>query len=52
MFGLPYVIAGAIGVAFTGFLVVFSGQIARAMFDQANATRDLAAMERANLVAE
>jgi hypothetical protein len=52
MFGLPYVIAGAIGVAFTGFLVVFSGQIARAMFDQANATRDLAAMERAKLVAE
>ncbi len=52
MFGLPYVIGSAVGVVFTGFLVVFSGQIARAIFDQANATRDLAALERAKLVAE
>jgi hypothetical protein len=52
MFGLPYVIGSAVGVVFTGFLVVFTGQIARAIFDQANATRDLAALERAKLVAE
>jgi len=52
MFGLPYFIGSAIGVAVTGFLIVFSGQIARAIFDQANATRDLAAMERAKLVSE
>jgi hypothetical protein len=52
MFGLPYVIGSAVGVVFTGFLVVFSGQIARAIFDQANAARDLAALERAKLVAE
>lgn len=50
--GLPSVIAGAIGVVFTGLLIVFSGQIARAIFDQANATRDIAALERAKLVAE
>lgn len=52
MFGLPYVIGSAFGVVFTGFLVVFSAQIARAIFDQANATRDLAALERAKLVSE
>jgi hypothetical protein len=52
MFGLPYVIGSAVGVVFTGFLAVFSGQIARAIFDQANAARDLAALERAKLVAE
>lgn len=32
-----------------GLFVVFSGQIARAVFDQANATRDLVALERAKL---
>lgn len=51
-FDLPYVIGSAAGVAFSGFLIVFSGQIARAIFDQANATRDLAALERAKLVSE
>ena len=52
MLGLPSLIAGAVGVVFTGLLIVFSGQIARAFFDQANATRDIAALERAKLVAE
>ncbi len=51
-FDLSYVIGSAAGVAFSGFLIVFSGQIARAIFDQANATRDLAALERAKLVSE
>ncbi len=50
--GLPSVVAGAAGVVLTGLLIVFSGQIARAIFDQANATRDIAALERAKLVAE
>ncbi len=50
--GLPSVVAGAAGVVLTGLLIVFSGQIARAIFDQANATRDIAALERAQLVAE
>ena len=50
--GLPWVVAGAVGVMITGLLIVFSGQIARAIFDQANATRDIAALERAKLLAE
>jgi hypothetical protein len=45
--GLVTLAAVATGTAITGFLVVFAGQIARALFDQANATRDLAALERA-----
>jgi hypothetical protein len=50
--GLPLVVAGAVGIVLTGLLIVFSGQIARAIFDQANATRDIAALERAKLLAE
>lgn len=52
VFGLPYVIGGAVGIVFAGLAIVFSGQTARAIFDQANATRDLAAMERAKLINE
>jgi len=50
--GLPWVVAGAVGIVLTGLLIVFSGQIARAIFDQANAARDIAALERAKLLAE
>ena len=43
---LPVLGSSAAAVV-TGFAVVFSGQVARAVFDQANATRDLVALERA-----
>lgn len=46
-FGLAQVLGAAAGMLGTGLLVVLSGQIARAVFDQANATRDLVALERA-----
>jgi len=52
LFGLPYIVGAATCVVFLGFLMAFSGQIARALFDQANAARDLAALERAKLVSE
>ena len=45
--GLSYVLTSAAGVFGIGLLVVFAGQIARAVFDQANAARDLVALERA-----
>lgn len=45
--GLGAMLAGAAGLAGTGVLVVFAGHFARAVFDQANATRDLVALERA-----
>jgi hypothetical protein len=50
--GLAQVLAGAVGIFGTGLLVVFAGQIARAAFDQANATRDLVALERAKFGAD
>ena len=50
--GLGFVLTGAAGVFGTGLLVVFVGQIARAAFDQANATRDLVALERAKYGAD
>ena len=46
---LPQVLAAAAGIVVTGLLVVFAGQIARAVFDQANAARELVALERAKL---
>jgi hypothetical protein len=54
--GLPYVaslgpvgaaVAAAIALAVVGLAVVFWGQMASALFDQANATRELVAIERA-----
>ena len=50
--GLAYVLASAAGVFGTGLVVVFAGQIARAVFDQANAARDLVALERAKYGAD
>lgn len=50
--GLAYVLTGAAGILGTGLLVVFAGQIARAVFDQANAARDLVALERAKFGAD
>jgi hypothetical protein len=47
--GLAIVMTGAIGVIVTGLLIVFAGHLARAMFDQANAMRDLVALERAKI---
>jgi hypothetical protein len=44
---LPQLLAGAAGSCALGLLVVFCGQVARALFDQANATRELVALERA-----
>lgn len=53
--GLPYAasigaaeaIAAAVGLSAVGLAVVFWGQMASALFDQANATRELVAIERA-----
>jgi hypothetical protein len=46
------VVTGAASLFGTGLLVVFAGQAARAVFDQANATRDLVALERAKIGAD
>jgi hypothetical protein len=40
-------IAAAVAFSITGLVVVFWGQMASALFDQANATRELVAIERA-----
>jgi hypothetical protein len=47
--GLPQLIGGAVGLCMLGLFVVFCGQAARALFDQANATRELVALERAKI---
>jgi hypothetical protein len=47
--GLAVVLAGAAGVVVTGLLVVLAGHLARAVFDQANAMRDLVALERTKM---
>jgi hypothetical protein len=49
LLGLPQLIAGAVGLGALGLFVAFSGQAARALFDQANSTRELVALERAKL---
>jgi hypothetical protein len=41
--------AGAVGLFAAGLLLVLVGQVAHALFDQANAARELVAMERAKL---
>ncbi len=46
------VLTGAASLFGTGLLVVLAGQAARAVFDQANATRDLVALERAKIGAD
>ena len=54
-FVLPYVtslgpagaVAAAVACSIAGLAVVFWGQVASALFDQANATRELVAIERA-----
>jgi hypothetical protein len=43
--GLP----GAIGLFTVGVMQVFAAQIGRALFDNANAMRDLAMIERAKI---
>jgi hypothetical protein len=48
-FDILPVLGSSVVAVVTGFAVVFSGQIARAIFDQANATRDLVALQRAKL---
>jgi hypothetical protein len=47
--GLALVAVGAVGLVATGLLVVLAGHLARAIFDQANAMRDLVALERAKI---
>ena len=46
-YGLLHVLGGSLGAVVAGFFIVFLGQSARALFDQANATRELVALERA-----
>jgi hypothetical protein len=45
--GLLQMAGGAFATVLVGFFVVLLGQSARALFDQANATRELVALERA-----
>jgi hypothetical protein len=45
--GLVGLLAAAVVCSIVGLIVVFWGQMARALFDQANATRELVALERA-----
>jgi hypothetical protein len=45
--GLIGAVAAAVTVSISGFAVVFWGQMAGALFDQANAARELVAIERA-----
>jgi hypothetical protein len=45
-------VAGAVACSLVGLAVVFWSQMARALFDQANATRELVALERARQAAE
>jgi hypothetical protein len=47
--GLAQLIGGATGLCIAGLFIVFCGQAARALFDQANATRELVALERAKI---
>jgi hypothetical protein len=47
LFGLLGAVSASIGLALFGLVIVASGQAARALFDQANATRELVAIERA-----
>jgi hypothetical protein len=46
-YGALGLLGGAIGLLFFGLMIVASGQAARALFDQANATCELVAIERA-----
>lgn len=46
---LPMVLGAVVGLVLTGLFIVFAGQMARALFDQANAVRDLVALERARI---
>lgn len=50
--GVLQIVMAAGALAGTGLITVFTGQIARAVFDQANATRDLIALERARYGAD
>jgi hypothetical protein len=50
--GLPQLLGGAVGLCAFGLFIVFCGQAARALFDQANATRELVALERAKMGAD
>jgi hypothetical protein len=45
----PLVTAGAAGLVLSGIIAVFVGQFARAFFDQACATQELVAIERAKV---
>lgn len=51
-YGTPGLVGGAVSLVFLGLLFVLAGQLARAIFDQANATRELVAIERARAAAD
>lgn len=48
-YGMHASLGAAAGLVVVGLFAVFSGQAARALFDQANATRELVALERAKI---
>jgi hypothetical protein len=50
--GLWPIAGGAVGLLVLGFLVVLGGQAARALFDHANAARELVALERTKVSAD
>jgi hypothetical protein len=45
----PQLVGGAVGSVAAGLFIVLMGQAARALFDQANALRELVALERAKI---
>jgi hypothetical protein len=47
--GLASMAGGAAGLSVLGFAIVLVARLARAVFDQADATRELLALERAKL---
>ena len=47
--GLASMAGGAAGLSVLGFAIVLAARLARAVFDQAEATRELVALERAKL---
>jgi hypothetical protein len=51
-YGALGLVGGAAGLLVLGLLMVLAGQMVRALFDQANATRELVAIERARAAAD
>ena len=51
-YGLFSILTGAMGALCLGLVTLVMGHAARAVFDQANATRELVAIERARMASD